>query len=111
MPNLPRSHPMVPSTLVSASQALHPPALTCLSFSDLPKSLAASADRTGGGVVPELLAITSRLRSDAARRYSPVNSMRWLGQAAAQSLQNRHSPMSSVGFPPGLPWIAPVGQA
>ena len=45
MPNRPRSKPTVLSTLVSASQALQPPALTWRSFSERPKSLRAFSSR------------------------------------------------------------------
>ena len=50
IPNRPRSHPTVPRTLVSASQALQPPALTCRSLSERPKRRCRRTSRGGAGL-------------------------------------------------------------
>ena len=65
-----RSKTSVPVTISSASQPLHPPALTCRSLSDRPKSFASSPVQrpTGGGPSPGPR--TSASRSMAESRWS-----------------------------------------
>jgi len=105
MPKRARSKVRVPRTLTSASQALHPPALTWRSRSERPKrrracSSSASASCSSG---------PARTRSERRRTAIPglrVKRTAPWGQTRAHSPQKRQRPRSRVL--PGS--MAAVGQ-
>ena len=71
IPKRPRSHPTVPRTFTSASQALQPPALTCRSFSDRPKSRRSLLSRASASASSSPSATTSASRVLVESRWSP----------------------------------------
>src|SRR5579859_4918403 len=109
MPNRARSKTMVPRTLTSASQPLHPPALTCRNLSDRPKRRRSVAFSifARGSARPRT---TRSSRSRAANRYSWVSEMAPSGQPSTHSAQKRQRPMSRAR-PSSSKWTASVGHA
>ena len=108
-PKRPMSHPMVVRTLLSASQALHPPALTWRRQSDLPNSRRVVRSRA----VASLSAWLPRTRSSRVRvasRWSRLKARAPAGHASVQSVQNRHRPRSISIEESAVRRSAPVGH-
>src|SRR5712692_1724412 len=109
MPKRARSKTGVPSTLTSASQPLHPPALTTRSLRDRPKSRRSSPSSAAARGYSWEPRSTRPSRVRAASRCSVVKAMAPSGQACTHSSQKRQRPRSRRRLPSAE--MAPVGQA
>jgi hypothetical protein len=108
MPYCPRSNTSVFNTLVSASQALQPPALTWRT-AEIVRTTTALYGPTAPPVLKEESHITKSCRVLVARACRVVNRIAPSGQAFSQSPQKRHLPRSIVTDVPVFE-SAPVGQ-